>query len=175
MVGATGFEPATFRSRTGRSTRLSHAPTCGTPPSPRCGYWPRSPRWPCRDSPRRAAHVGRDAAKAQRSEHRQLVPPGERELGPAMDEDQKRRRFRSAGHIACGVAGGLDGVLGGRKCHGEGPVNPSQSLAYTLNDRFESKARSVCPSRLEEGHPPRAHDFSHRDASSASTLGPLCQ
>ena len=27
MVGATGFEPATFRSRTGRSTRLSHAPT----------------------------------------------------------------------------------------------------------------------------------------------------
>src|SRR6202021_1958687 len=27
LVGATGFEPATFRSRTGRSTRLSHAPT----------------------------------------------------------------------------------------------------------------------------------------------------
>ena len=27
MVGATGFEPATSRSRTERSTRLSHAPT----------------------------------------------------------------------------------------------------------------------------------------------------
>jgi hypothetical protein len=26
MVGATGFEPATFRSQSGRSTRLSHAP-----------------------------------------------------------------------------------------------------------------------------------------------------
>ena len=27
LVGATGFEPATFRSQSGRSTRLSHAPT----------------------------------------------------------------------------------------------------------------------------------------------------
>ena len=27
VVGATGFEPATFRSQSGRSTRLSHAPT----------------------------------------------------------------------------------------------------------------------------------------------------
>ena len=26
VVGATGFEPATFRSQSGRSTRLSHAP-----------------------------------------------------------------------------------------------------------------------------------------------------
>ena len=26
LVGATGFEPATFRSQSGRSTRLSHAP-----------------------------------------------------------------------------------------------------------------------------------------------------
>src|ERR1700681_2112552 len=31
VIGATGFEPATFRSRTGRSTRLSHAPTNCTP------------------------------------------------------------------------------------------------------------------------------------------------
>ena len=29
MVGATGFEPATSRTRTVRSTRLSHAPTLG--------------------------------------------------------------------------------------------------------------------------------------------------
>jgi hypothetical protein len=27
MVGAAGFEPTTFRSQSGRSTRLSHAPT----------------------------------------------------------------------------------------------------------------------------------------------------
>ena len=30
MVGATGFEPATSRSRTVRSTKLSHAPTLCT-------------------------------------------------------------------------------------------------------------------------------------------------
>ena len=39
MVGATGFEPATSRSRTERSTRLSHAPTndqyTGGTPDPR--------------------------------------------------------------------------------------------------------------------------------------------
>ena len=70
-----------------------------------------------------AAHVGRDAAEAQRGEDRQLVPPGERQLGPAMDEDQQRRVFRSAGEIARRVARGLDGVFGDRECHGqEGPM-----------------------------------------------------
>jgi enoyl-CoA hydratase/carnithine racemase len=33
-------------------------------------------------------------------------------------EDQQWRLFRSAGEIARGVAGGLDGVFGDRECHG---------------------------------------------------------
>ena len=52
LIGATGFEPATFRSRTGRSTRLSHAPTSHTSTVsgsvhsvPRSRTEPRSPEF----------------------------------------------------------------------------------------------------------------------------------
>src|SRR6185369_2405310 len=65
-----------------------------------------------------AAHVGRHATEAQRRHGRQLVPPRQRELGPAVAEDQQRTLFRSAGEIARGVAVGLDGVFGDRECHG---------------------------------------------------------
>ena len=95
-----------------------------------------------------AAHVGCDAAKPSaantgnwcRQESESSGQPWTKIRSGAVSAPQARLH----------VAGGLDGVFGGRKCHGEGPVNRSQSLAYTLNDSFESKARSVCPSRLEE-------------------------
>ena len=32
LVGATGFEPATFRSQSGRATKLRHAPSCSAVP-----------------------------------------------------------------------------------------------------------------------------------------------
>src|ERR1700730_297970 len=81
-----------------------------------------------------AAHVGRDAAEAQRGHCRQLMPPGERQLGPAVAEDQERRAFRSASEIARGVTGGLDGVFGDRECHEEEKVpwksTPAQPNFY---------------------------------------------
>jgi hypothetical protein len=81
-----------------------------------------------------AAHVGRDAAEAKGCHRRQLVPPGQRELGPAMAEDQQRRAFRSAGEIARGVTRGLDGVFGDRECHGKEKIpwksTPAQPNFY---------------------------------------------
>ena len=64
-----------------------------------------------------AAHVGRDTAEAERREGRQLVPPGAGQFRPAMDEDQQRCVFRSAGEIARRMSSGLDGVFGDRECH----------------------------------------------------------
>jgi hypothetical protein len=69
-----------------------------------------------------APHVRRDTAKAEGSESRKLVSPRQRELRPAMAEDQQRRAFRSAGEIARRMAGGLDGVFGDRECHGKEKV-----------------------------------------------------
>ena len=70
----------------------------------------------------------------ERGEGRQLVPPRQRELGPAVAEDQQRRAFRSAGEIARGMAHGLDGVFGDRECHGEEKVpwksTPAQPNFY---------------------------------------------
>ena len=100
-----------------------------------------------------AAHVRRDGAKAQTAKHRQLMAPRNRQFRPAMDEDQQRCPFRSAGEIARGVPGGLDGVFGHRECHG---TEASMEIDTGIS-RITSR---LGPSRLtgafERGTPPNS-------------------
>ena len=50
------------------------------------------------------AHIRRDGPKPQAAEHRQLMAPRNRKLGPAVDEDDRRACLGSAGQIKGGVA-----------------------------------------------------------------------
>src|SRR4029078_11971066 len=62
-----------------------------------------------------AAEIGRDRAKAERGEARELMPPAVRQLRPAVDEDDRRTARAAAGQIARRVTAARDRVLGDRK------------------------------------------------------------
>jgi hypothetical protein len=73
-----------------------------------------------------AAHVGRDGAKAQRPETRQLVAPARRQLRPAVHEDQRRAVGRAAGEEGRGVPRCLGHVFGHGERHRMPPANATQ-------------------------------------------------
>ena len=104
MVGATGFEPATSRTRTVRSTRLSHAPTLGpVEPGPQT---------------KNLTHDGcdvNDGRKARSSRGGEPAHPGREETVGVVAVGQGDE-IASVGHGAAGfrqVGGGvLDGEVG---------------------------------------------------------------
>ena len=74
-----------------------------------------------------ATHVGRDGAKAQRTEARQLMAPAQRQLGPAVHEDDRRSVRGAAGQVEGAVACRRHQVLGHRKRH---RVTPRLAAQY---------------------------------------------
>jgi hypothetical protein len=65
-----------------------------------------------------AAHVGRHRMKAQAREARQLMAPAQRQLGPAVHEDDRRRSRGTARQVGRLVALCLHRVLAHWKSHG---------------------------------------------------------
>jgi hypothetical protein len=58
-----------------------------------------------------AAHVRRDSPEAEAAHDRQLVAPAERQLRPAVHEDDERSVLGARREIERRVAGGLRGVF----------------------------------------------------------------
>src|SRR6185436_522198 len=59
-----------------------------------------------------AAHIRRDAAEAERRKRRQLVPPADRKLWPAVQEEDRRALLCSSSEEESAVTRCLDDVLG---------------------------------------------------------------
>ena len=68
-----------------------------------------------------AAHVRRDGAKTQAGEHGQLVTPGNRQLWPAVHEDDRGGALSAARQVEAGVPRTLGDVFGDREGHGRAP------------------------------------------------------
>ena len=105
LVGARGFEPPTSTSRTWRSTRLSHAPTCLPRPErrmvPKVGFEPtrgrpqrflRPPRLPFRHSGVMCEIIAEPRRSVNRTFSQLGLPPT---LTPCPSPSRGEGRFRN--------------------------------------------------------------------------------